>query len=450
MKNSVDHVLTVLVMVCVLIAQFDAITHAETATNTETVRPEKIVGMALKHSIKLKSLVRDETAAKALEDQAIAQRYPQLSIDAKSQHYTGLTSFQVGSMLTIPEIENRYNAGATLNQPIYTGGRLKSLQQSAALGRRAVEKEQKATEASVIMEAFTGYWNWSMLYYQLDALRAAVQRMDAHARDIRNLKNAGMATENDVLSSEVLLEQTRLKYEEAIRKLEIVKAWIEYLTGEKLATNQMPIKPSASTNIVVLSEQELILAALQNRNERAAQILKVQSMEEKVRIVEAEYYPQVSVVARYEQARPNLMNFPPRDKWQDDAFVGVVVSWNVLDWGLRGAKVREAAARRDQTRLILEQIDDQIHYEVRSSRIKLLDALAKFAVSTRILEKATSNLAVVNDLWKNGLARHSEVLDAHAQLTEAQFGLISAGAEIEIARLQLQYAIGALSPDILK
>ncbi|MCX7872780.1 MAG: TolC family protein [Verrucomicrobiae bacterium] len=419
-------------------------------TNEICVSLQGIVELALKHNIKLKSLSREEKAAEAVVEQTRAQRLPLFSVDAKSTHYTGLTSFEIRPMFTIPEIANRYNTGASISQPLYTGGRLRSMRQGAELAMRSVGADQKAAESTAILDSITAYWNWSKAYYQLETLNSAIKRMEAHVKDMQNLKNAGMATENELLSTEVLFEQTKQRYEEALRRLDLVRAWIEFLTGEKTPLNWIPAKPMISTNISVPAEQELIATALKMRNERAAQILRVQAMEEKIKTAESEYYPQVSLVARYEQARPNLMNFPLRDRWQDDAFAGVVVTWNIFDWGLRSAKVREATARRDQTHLALEQLDDQIFYETRAARIKLLDAINRLAVSQRILEKATTNFSVANDLWKNGLARHSDVLDAHAQLTDAQFSGVSDSADIEIAKAQLEYAIGMLSLERIK
>lgn len=98
-------------------------THGD-ETNQVLIQPEQIAELALKHSIKLKTLMREEKAAEAVFDQTRAQRLPMLSIDAKSTHYTGLNSFEIAPIFSIPEIANRYSAGITVGQPLYTGGRL--------------------------------------------------------------------------------------------------------------------------------------------------------------------------------------------------------------------------------------------------------------------------------------------------------------------------------------
>ncbi len=57
-------------------------------------------------------------------------------------------------------------------------------------------------------------------------------------------------------------------------------------------------------------------------------------------------------------------------------------------------------------------------------------------------------MEAATDLWQNGLARHSDVLDALARLTDAQYQLNAAQADIVLAQAQLNHATGKLvSPD---
>ncbi len=417
---------------------------AETNGAQVVIEPEHIVRLSLSYSLKLKSLTREFDAASAQNKIARSQELPQVAMNANYYHYTGLNDFSM-PFLTIPEIQNKYNAALTITQPVYSGGRIKSLKQSTTLLKYSITEDKKAGESDIILQASDLYWNWSKAYHQLQALETAVKRMEAHTKDINALKKAGMATENDALSTEVLLDQTRLQYEEANRRLELILSSIALTTGEKLSTNFIPIKPSSPDNITVLLEEDLYKTALRARPERAARIYEVQSLDERVKTARSEYYPQISLVARYEQAKPNMLDFPPRDVWQDDAFAGVVMSWNIFDWGVRTAKVREASARRDQAHLKLEQIDDQILFQIRSARIKLMDAFQRLGVSRRLLASAEKNLNVSTDLWKNGLSRHSDVLDAHTQLTDAQFAIISDSADLKIALIELDYAIGIIA-----
>ena len=168
----------------------------------------------------------------------------------------------------------------------------------------------------------------------------------------------------------------------------------------------------------------------------------MRAAEEKIEAVRADNRPQFAVAARYEQLRPNMLNIPPADEWNYDTFVGVTVSWNLFDSGLTRAKVAEAAARREQARQRQQQATDQVALEVRAARVELANANERLAVSLRAAESARRSLKVADDLWKNGLTRHVELLDAHAQLTGAEFQAVAARADVELATAALDHATG--------
>lgn len=425
--------------VCLLTARVSLAADA-----ARVVTPWQIVSNTVVHSQRLKMSDREVDAATARRDQARAQALPLLSADAKASRYTGLHDSQFGPALNIPAIENRYGAGVTISQPAYTGGRIKSQKESAAFQTSAARHERRGAEADVVLQASTAYWNWSKAYYSVESLNAAVARVESHAKDMRNLHEAGLATDNDSLATDVMLDQTRLRLEEARRRVEIANARITFLTGHSLPADSIP-EQAAPADPGLTTEAMLIEMAQTNRAERAALEMEARAAESQIKAARAEYSPQLSLVARYEDSRPNLMNIPPQDKWQDDAFVGVSVSWNLFDWGLRRAKVAEASSRSAQARLRVEQVEDQIALEVREARIDLQDARQRVTVAERFAESARRNHQSATDLWHNGLARHSDVLDAHDQLTTAEYEIIAARADVALAKAALDHAVGALS-----
>ena len=188
----------------------------------------------------------------------------------------------------------------------------------------------------------------------------------------------------------------------------------------------------------------LLNVARDHRAELAASRARAEAARSAVKATRAAYFPQVSLQARYEQARPNLLNIPPEDRWAGDAFVGVLLNWNVFDFGLTKARVREAEARLAQAELLAAEQEERVVLDVRDARIAMLDAVDRLEVATRVMSSAERNLRAATDLWKNGMARHADVLDAHAQLTDAEYQVVSARADALIARAALDRATGRL------
>ena len=413
------------------------------AQQVSVIPPDQIVSQTLDHSYQLKASDQEVIASMAKRMQAKAQALPSLDIKAQATRYQGLEDSSFSHELTIAAIENRYSASIGVIQPLFTGGRIDSQKSGALYQQAAAEQDLQATKSDLVLSARTAYWNWSKAYYVVQSLEAAAKRTEAHVVDMRNQHNAGMATDNELLATEVQLDQTRLFLEEAKNRVALTRSRLEFLTGDKLGENEIPEKAVWSPDGSV-STTNTETDAISNRPEKAARTLEIKALEAQWRATQSDFYPQLSLVARYEQANPNLLDFPPADQWKYDAFAGVTLSWNLLDWGLTRAKAAETSARVEQARLLLSQMEERMTLEVREARINLQDAVSRVAVAERAEKSAQRNVEAATDLWQNGLARHSDVLDALARLTDAQYQLNAAQADVLLARAALDHAMGQL------
>jgi len=408
----------------------------------EVVEIERIIGDTLEHSYQVKIAGEQVKASEAIKQQADAAAFPSVDLDGRAAHYWGLKENSIGPNFTIPAIPDRYGSGAGLTQPLFTGGRILRRKDMTDAERRSAQSSLAARRADVVYQASVAYWSWSKAFYAAESFRTAVIWMEAHERDMRHLRTAGLATENEQLSTSVRLDQTRLRLEEALRYTQLCRATIERLTGKSLSAEAAPSRPESADLSAVSSERDLIQGALTNRPEVKAQQSALNAAQKNIEIQKSGYFPQLNANVRGEVARPNQLNIPPQDEWQFDAFVGLSANWNILDWGLTRGKVNEAKARANQAGHQLSQLNEQVIFEVRQALINLENALTRVQVARRAEESAQLDLKSVTDLWKNGLARHADVLDSQSRLTDAAFDLISARADLALGRAELEHAYG--------
>ncbi|MEI6807171.1 MAG: TolC family protein [bacterium] len=411
------------------------------AEEPATIDCEQIVRAAVEHSVILGVSDQELRAVKAKGRQVTAQGLPSLDLEIRAGRYQGLEDIVLGPV-TIPFVENRYGVAASILQPVYTGNRLSSLAQNSILQEKAATSVRDGVRADVVLQARTAYWGWAKAFQSLSVLDAAVARMTEHAADVRHMNEAGLVTDSELLATEVLVDRTRLALEQAQRQVDRARVRIIFITGMELASNSVPdcVMPDGIAGIP--EEGGLLGMALSQRPERTARDIEVSASKELAKAARGALYPQAYLTARYEQANPNLLNIPPVDEWKGDAFVGVSVSWNIFDWGFTQAKAEEADSRIAQAKLRLRQQEEQITLEVRENCIALRDALERVALSSKALKSASLSLDAARDLWKNGVARHAEVLDAHARLTEVQFEAVVARADVILARAALSHATG--------
>lgn len=412
------------------------------------VVPQEIVSKALAYSRQLRSADLDAAAAAARVDQSRAAGLPSLDVQAQAGHYEGLYDMELGPGMSQPAIDDRAGASVSLTQPLFTGGRIRTQKEAAALGLRAARELRRATGADLRLQALAAYWNWSKAFHSVKAFAAAAARMEAHHADMRNRFAAGTATDNDLLSSEVQLSRTQLHVEEANRRVALARARIAFLTGEELDDAAVPLAAEADASPAgAESAPSSGPAEGAGRADLEALRIEAAAAAKQVEVQQADLRPQLNLVARYEQGRPNLLNVPPADRWDDDSYVGLALTWNIWDWGLRKAKVREAAARAEQARLRVDQETDRVRLDIREARINLQDAAERLRVALRSQASATRNLRAAQDLWENGMTRHAELLDAHGQLSDADYEVISARTDWQLARAALERALGRLDGD---
>lgn len=411
----------------------------------QTVSPGQIVKEVLAHSRQLKIAGNDVRALEARAAQASAARRPSLRLQAGATQYSGLEEALLGPQILIPKIEDRYHWSADVTQLVYAGGRVDASGRAARFEAAAADLSGTALESDLRFQALTAYWTWAKSLGALNSVKAAMVRMDAHAADIRNLKQSGAATENDVASAETLLAQTKLKFEDARRNLDLARARLAYLAGRELPADALPQKPGTPDVAKPMPGGDLVGVALGNRQERRSARLAAEAFALQVKAAKASYQPQLSLVARYEQARPNSLFFPPADEWNSDAFVGVSVSWSLYEGGLDVARVREAAARADSARERAESWDEVITLEVREAVIRHESALSRCGVARQAEDSAKRNLESAATLWKNGMARHSELLDAESRFSDAQYETAVSEADAALAAAALRHAVGSLN-----
>src|SRR5690625_4566460 len=93
----------------------------------------------------------------------------------------------------LPVELNQFYSEVSIEQPLFTGGRLNSQIDAAehqAEASRLIEKQEQADVAFEIRQA---YWNLYRALATREALETAVTRVDEHLRDVRNRVEEGTA-----------------------------------------------------------------------------------------------------------------------------------------------------------------------------------------------------------------------------------------------------------------
>ena len=131
----------------------------------------------------------------------------------------------------ISTINNRYNVNATLLQELYTGGRLSSQYAINESYENVARENEKFTSANLLLEIDNIYWN-TVADNENDMLaNLYLETISDLFEVIKNKVEAELVSKNDLLITEVRLNDAKLSVLESENQLKISKMELNRLIG---------------------------------------------------------------------------------------------------------------------------------------------------------------------------------------------------------------------------
>ena len=126
--------------------------------------------------------------------------------------------------------------------------------------------------------------------------------------------------------------------------------------------------------------------------------------------------------------------------------VGLGVSWNLFDGGLREAQLREASGRIAEARATQRAAEERVKDDVRRARLDLESAEANQVKADEQVKLARESAQLVKNNFEAGVATYLEVTDANTSLSGAELSAVNEGLNVRLARLALVRAMGLFDP----
>jgi outer membrane protein TolC len=384
---------------------------------------------------------RDNSVAAANQLAAAkSARLPVLSMGANYFALTNLPELKadlLSQSFQIPLAQRNsvlYDATATL--PIYTGGRIEHGIAAAVSSLKAAELNETANEQDLKLRVAEAYINVLRASRGLKVAESHVTSLEAHAHDVDNLFQQGMAAKSAQLSAQVALLDARQQFLQASNSLDLARAAYNHLLGRALdqpvMLDELSLEPTDDT-LTVLTNR-----ALDQRSELKVMDRQVAALRDQATAVRRETAPQVGLSGSYNYVQDRYLVH--EDQWS----VAVGIKWNVFDGG--AARHRGSAVEL-QSSALFEQRDGlalAIGLQVRQAWLDVQETRKRISVTQSAIAQAEENLRVVRDRYVNGLTPHTEVLEAETLRVNSATNHANAVYDAVLASLRLKYAIGEL------
>jgi len=267
---------------------------------------------------------------------------------------------------------------------------------------------------------------------------AAVETVRADRELAANRRDAGRATDADVLQLDVYLARTLEHHLQALSDERIARAQLNQLMGEPL-TAMFALDPTPpAVAIDITSPAGFEEDAVKNRPETALARQQELLAAATVRAARAAFLPQVSAQGGWE------LNGGTWNSRSSAWVVGAVARINLFRGFADRARLAEAREEAERREIETGKAETMVRLDVQIAIARLETARASEAVGRAVAESARESHRIIRDRYESGLADVAVLLRASEAIEQADAQQIGARVDVITATATLQRARGSL------
>jgi len=415
-------------------------------------RPELTGPLSLEDALKLaltsnKSLIaaaRETDVARGAVLEAYSNALPDISATAGYTRLDKVPSTNIGGVSVSLGDPDNYSMGLEVRQPLFRGGGIPAAMRASRWYSLLSDEALRGTVQQTIYDVALAYYDALLARHLYSVNRDAVESAEAHLRDVQAKRDAGVASDFDVLRAEVDVSLFEAEMIQQRNRIHVAKTRLLQVMGSSQESDialsgELPYAPMKP----VLDEA--VRLAYENRPDLYQAELNFRLQTEALRIARSEYWPKLDASFRQEWANPDPHS-SSRIEWGDAWTAGVSATWPLFNGLGREGRVRQEKARLRKREIELADAEERTLLDVRQALIDLRDA-EEFVESQRLnLDRAEEALRLAEVDYRQGVAEAVTVTEARAALTRARGFYYESVYSHAVARLNLQRAMGILGP----
>ncbi|MFA5970623.1 MAG: TolC family protein [Sphingomonas sp.] len=392
---------------------------------------DEALAAAIAHAPEIAAADADADAAKARLEQAKAGRLPTATLSG-TIGYGRLDPrgfFGLGAANVTPRA-----AQLTVEQPLFTGGRVSAGVDQARAGIVGAEAGQVGMRSQLVMAVTQAYGDVLTAAHMVDLYGRLVIQTTEIERQARLKFRAGERPSTDVSQASARLAEARagLARAEGMRVSSV--AHFRNLTG----LEPVDLQPLPSNPVLPATLDEAMDAATRNNPALAQSEASLRAAQAAARGARAERLPTVGAFVEGATVRDQF--FP--DYRADSATVGIRARWELFSGGRVSGKVAETdssvRAADARARAMRMQVEEQVisaFQNVRTAQLVEQAATEQAAAAAQALDSITQEVRV-------GMKPQLDLLDAERESIAAEAGAARAATDRIVAAYRLLSLMG--------
>jgi outer membrane protein len=407
------------------------------------------VGLALERYPQV-LIAREKTdALKGKIQEVRADALPFVRLNGSGLRWRDPSLLNVSSFDRIPpefrdaltaEPANLFDYNLSVSQPLYTSGKVGTALKLASLESEGVEVDRARVEQETRMRVIRAFYDLLLAEQRRDVAKETVHQREEHLAMARARFAGGVATEVDVLRSQVSVANAQpdlIRAENAVRQARAVlnNLLVRPLDFPTEAVGELTFTPAPPLDL-----KEVIRQAYARRPELERARINELEAKGQFKLANAENRLRLDFSGQYGYSARLLSNL-----WNQN-FTRWVFTFNVglplFDGGRRSGLVRQAVANRRVTELARVESENAVRLEAQTALDELQRAQKTVEAAQLNVREAERVLSMMQDNYKYGAATTLDVLDAQTALTTARWTLLQGLYDHTMAQAQLRYVMG--------
>jgi outer membrane protein len=366
---------------------------------------------------------------------AVSQQFVKQDISVDNPLSTILPGIGPFFTLSVPRKPTAVFAGQIV-QPLSQQYRIGLNIEQVKLARSVEEEKLHQAQQSVVDEVKRTYYGILQTQSALASVSEAIKLYRELDRVTEDYVARQVSLKSDSLDVKTRLAKSEYEALNLTNKLATEKEQLNNLLGRDVRAD-FQVAAVADVTSYVDDLVALRKRALEKRPEVRQSQLRVKQAELDRRIKKSEYIPDVSIGFTYVTLR-NFDEAIPKNF----ASLGVVLKWEVFDWGRKKNQLAEKDKTVEQAKDELHETESLVLIDVGDKFRKLQQTRQALVVAQLSQDTAREALRVNTNKYRLTSALLSDVLQSQASLAEASHSYQQAILGYWTARAELEKAIG--------
>ncbi len=336
--------------------------------------------------------------------------------------------------------KNILTANITLEQPIYTGGKISTANRMGKLGVKIATQAQALARENIIVDVYEAYQllvkakEMAEVAYKYDSLLTQIEH------EVKSAVNHGMASRNDEMKVAVKKSDAELKIRQAENGIRLARMNLCQLIGKPLDSMINPA-PQEDEDFVGIVDKN---ATATNRTEYHLLELNSQMAYEKVRMEKSAYMPQLGLIlnAGMLDGMELLDNKLFRHKF--NMAVGAVLKIPLFHANETRHKVAAAKEALQKELLRQEEYTDKMNLDLQRQANDVDEAKLELQLRKRNLSQCEENLNISRSAYSVGMETLSDLLTAQVLWQEAYAQLVESRYTAKVKMMKWRKAAGRI------